>query len=472
MHELEGPLAAMRAAFFSGRPAQQAAPKEWGTFTEPPSELALAALAGQALEVLFRQHPASELTERPLLPRLGVPTVPDAARPLVRRVVANLKTDEQRRQLVWFLLARGYTLHPADWLPSAKDDWLPEAYAAWLDWARGEGGGAFAPTDPLTAENWELWLWRERRAALTALRRIEPAAARALIVEKGPGEPPDRRLQLLTILADGLTSEDSEGIVPFLKDRSPRVQRLARRLEARLAPAAELTDDDRELAEFFSLSGGIFGKPQLKAIALKTGAQRERRAALLAHVRFTALAGALRVSESALADAAARAGEDVQDLLREMLLESGSDRGLEVLRAWARTGRMRGAALAEVAVHLSAGERLGLAARAVQEEADPTFETALAALGPELGGLPLGPTHGAGLKAVFALLQELPDETPSARQFRQRPLLAGLFALGLLVEAPTAKALLERLVAAGLSPADPSLDPLRLNAALAPENSQ
>jgi len=466
MHDLEGPLAAMRAAFFSGYSARDAAPEGWNALAGQNTELALAALAGQALEIVFRPSPSAPLIERPLLPRLAAPTVPEAARPLVRRVLASLKVEDQRRQLVWFLIGRGYTLHPADWLPSAKDDWLPEPYSPWLDWARGESGGADASAEALTNETWEFWLWRERRAALTALRRTDPAGARSLILQKGPNEPPDRRLQLLSILADGLTSEDLVSLAPFLKDRSPRVQRLARRLEARIAPAANPTDDDLELAAFFSLNGGIFGKPQLKAKPLKTAAQLERRAALLAHGRFGALARALGVSEPALAEATAKAGDEVKELLRDMLLESGSDHSIEVLRTWALSGRIRGALLAEVGAYLTAEERMPLAARAAQEEADPTFETALAALGPTLGVLSLQQVRGAGLDAVFALLHEPSDESPSARQLRQRPLPASLFALGVLIETSAAETLLERVIAAGLSPADPRLEPLRLNAAL------
>src|SRR6202012_4009009 len=127
-------------AWMAGRPASEHCPQEWrGAIEGADSECALAALAGHATAVLFRPTPSAPPERRPLLPRLGLPPLPEPLRPQGRRWMAAQKRGTLiERQFIDFVAGRGYTLHPADWMPSPRDDWTPVAYAPWVDWIRGE----------------------------------------------------------------------------------------------------------------------------------------------------------------------------------------------------------------------------------------------------------------------------------------------------------------------------------------------
>jgi hypothetical protein len=115
---------------------------------------------------------------------------------------------------------------------------------------------------------------------------------------------------------------------------------------------------------------------------------------------------------------------------------------------------------------LGQADRLDLAAQVLRREADPLFRAVSRLLPAGFGALPLARLEGPGLAALLALLSGPAEETPPARQARERLLASGLFSLAMLADAPAAAALLDRLATAGLSAADPRLDPLRLNAML------
>src|SRR5262249_36505476 len=147
----------------------------------------------------FRPTAPAALAPRPLLPRLALPTLPEGARTRLRRVMATRKGGSPlHRQLIDLAAARGFAIHPADWMPAADDDWLPDFYAPWLAWVRGESGAA--PDATLSLESYDAFAWSERRAALTVLRARDPAAARAIIAAKAAAEPAERRAELVKIL--------------------------------------------------------------------------------------------------------------------------------------------------------------------------------------------------------------------------------------------------------------------------------
>ena len=56
----------------------------------------------------------------PDVPALALPTVPEAMRPLVRRILAAFKETQRKTELLDFLAARGWTTHPAEWMPAAE----------------------------------------------------------------------------------------------------------------------------------------------------------------------------------------------------------------------------------------------------------------------------------------------------------------------------------------------------------------
>jgi hypothetical protein len=468
LRELEAALGALRGAWMAGRPAAEIAPAAWREVAGAGAsgELALAAIAGQALDVAFRLRPGSPLHERPPLPRLAVPVPPDAARAIARRLMAALRDDTEKARLIGLLLARGHVMHPADWMPAADDDWLPDAYGPWLDWLRGEAASAGSS---LTEANWEEWPWRACRAELRRLRRADPAAARALIAARAPGEPAERRVQILELLAESLTEEDAPLLAAFAADRSPRTKQLARWLLARLGPGSDEATRaaEQELAGFFTLRRVLLIQ-RLEANPLTGAAARARRAALAEEVGFPGLAAALGLPEHRLLALLPPPDDEAGALLQAMAAETGSAALLPALRDRALAGALHETALDSLAARLGREERLRLATERLRRDADPQFRVPLRLAAADPGALGLKQVEGPGLAALLATVPVPPEEQPPARQARERVLAAGLLAVGLLADAGAAAALLDRFVAVGLSTADPRLDALRLNAMLVP----
>ena len=61
------------------------------------AELRLLALSGQFLGVAVTAEPPLELRVLPDIPALALPTVPEALRPLVRRILAAFKETQRKR---------------------------------------------------------------------------------------------------------------------------------------------------------------------------------------------------------------------------------------------------------------------------------------------------------------------------------------------------------------------------------------
>jgi hypothetical protein len=70
------------------------------------AELRLLALSGQFLGVAVTAEPPPELRVLPDVPALALPTVPEAMRPLVRRILAAFKETQRKTELLDFLAAR------------------------------------------------------------------------------------------------------------------------------------------------------------------------------------------------------------------------------------------------------------------------------------------------------------------------------------------------------------------------------
>src|SRR5881394_2530620 len=252
MHEVEAALANIRNAWMAGRSALEHCPAEWRGAVEGGGETALAALAGHAAAVLFRTTPSTPLEPPPLLPALALPVMAERLRPVFRRILATKNGAAPLRQLIDLVTARGYGVHPADWLPSPGDDWVPDVYAPWLDWVRAESK-AVAEAGGLTVENYSRRAWAERRVALARLRQTDPAAALSIIAAKAAAEPAERRLRLVEVLETRLSEVDASFLEGLANDRSERVQATARTFLARLGRISDGGDLAAELAEMVAL---------------------------------------------------------------------------------------------------------------------------------------------------------------------------------------------------------------------------
>jgi hypothetical protein len=99
-----------------------------------------------------------------------------------------------------------------------------------------------------------------------------------------------------------------------------------------------------------------------------------------------------------------------------------------------------------------------------------TFGTTLALMGSALGEAPLPDLLASpGYAALTSAVEAAHGDDDVRRRPADALLETMLTRVALLADAPAAVALLARLIAAGLSPADPRLDLLRLNAALTTE---
>ncbi len=478
MLEVEDQIARIRGAWMAGRAAADLTPPAWREAIGQGNgaEAALVALTGQALQVLWRPVPPA-LTPRPLLPRLASPPPPDAARSRIRRILAVRRTDAGgARALVLFLAARGYAMHPADWLPRATDDWVPALYAPWQGWMASEPEGA--PDGALTLATWDDWPATARRTLLVALRETDPAAARAIIAAKAAAEPAERRLRLLEVLEQGLSADDAPVLEAFARDRSDRVQALVRMLLARLgraedggggdpAPAQELAQELATMVELGRI-GLLKRRSQLMFRPLKTRPLENRRRELMAVVTLSALARALGVGEMDLVETVPADHARVLDAFATMVVETGS---AGAWRAFFGLTLQDPDVPAEVAAVLcrraDPGERAAMLAAVLAREASPSFDGSLAVAGDVLGAADGGfLPRSTGYRELLGLIV-----TPDQPGAPPPVAAAGLTNLGLLLDTAAARAVVADCAAAGLSAADPRLDMLFLNLALKPERA-
>jgi hypothetical protein len=315
--------------------------------------------------------------------------------------------------------------------------------------------------DGLTAESWGDHRPAAREGALIALRRRDPAAARALLEAKVDGEGAEVRLRLLNTLATKLSDADR----PFLEmlssgDRAPKVKALAASLLARLGHVAASGEDAAELAEFFEIqSKGLLRRTKtLGARTLKTPAQKLRREALLSSVDAAAFAAALQLDLDALIGMW-RWGEDqhADHAFAGMIERSGSDgavaRLLDLLSA---AGPQNVQPLLLLVPRLDSRQRDEAALRMLR--ADASFQSALSMAGGS-GRIDNVIDFPAGAKLLDGLRPQ-GDDAKSTDQSDE------LYTLGLLASNAAAHAAIAMLNAIGILSADPRLDMVRLNAAL------
>jgi hypothetical protein len=366
-------------------------------------------------------------------------------------------------------MARGRAAHPADWMPDAKDDWAPDLYAPWLDWVRAETRAAPVCDDEITVDNYEQWSWTERRKALEELRDRDPAAALAIIAARAGGEPAERRLRLIELLHIRLSEADAEYLEGLSKDRSDRVQALARALLARLGRAADTSELATELAAMVEVNtvGLIKRRTQLVLKPLKTGAQALRRRELFGLVSLAALASALNLSELQLVESAPDGPfPDVMDFA-SCVAATGADEAVRSLVEQVLASKDAPvAAVRPLAERLAPAERSAILARLMARDGD-MFETTLGIAGEAMGKAPLAAlTASTNYAILVSNVTALARGEDAGRAAATRILELLLPRIGLLLDAPGARVLLDQIAAWGLSPADPRLDMLHLNAAL------
>ena len=264
MDELSNTLAQLRAAWMAGGRAQQHCPDSWRMGEGAAAELALAALAGQALQTALRPVPGTPLAMREPLPTLALPPAPGPLRPRIRRLLAAQRG--LLRPMLIFLAARGVAMHPADWLPAKREDRLPALYAPWMDWVAAGQAPKPAPkpraADPALA------------AELAAMLEIETTGLlrrqKHLRIGKLKTAPQNARrhelfgLVTLGALAAALGLPEAElvarapaGVEPGIGDFTAMVAATGEPAQQRALFNAILEDRDCPLAAALPLSSGL-----------------------------------------------------------------------------------------------------------------------------------------------------------------------------------------------------------------------
>jgi Family of unknown function (DUF5691) len=425
------------------------------------AELRLLALSGQFLGVAVTAEPPPGLRILPDVPLLALPTVPEAQRPLTRRLLAAFKEDQRKTELLDFLAARGWTCHPAEWMPGANDEEAPDVYAPWRDWAAIAASNSAVRRqagDNLTADNWEDFWPAARKVALAALRRHDPAAARAVLEAKFAGENADVRYPLLALLATGLSDADAsflEGLAA--NDRAPKVKALAASLLGRLGKGAAAGDDIAELTGFFSvkMKGLLRRSKAIQFENVKTSAQVHRRAMLLDSVDIAAFARALTMTPQGLVDAWSwNVDRQADAALIGLVTRTGTD-SLVAQTAEAMSESDASFFLGALTPRLAPGQRAHLAERLLHTRRFSFDMAKTLAGGTARLENPLAAPAGTAL--LEALRREGAKPSDEHSEF---------YALGLIASRTAARQALERFGGAGLLQGDPRLDMLRLNAAL------
>lgn len=453
-------MGAVLTRWTMGSPAASAVPEWSAALGSDPleAELRLLALSGQFLGVAVTAEPPKGLRALPDIPRLAMPTLPDALRPLLRRILA----DDTQRDVLHFLAGRGWTTHPQDWMPDASDEDAPEVYAPWRDWAVIAASTDVSQRSTDTGLNSDTWadFWPSmRRAALGELRERDAGAARDMMEAKFPSTGAAERLGLLGLLAIGLSDADADFLRALAEgDRAPKVKALAATLLARLGRGAASNEGAVELAGFFEIRGkGLLRRT--KAIAplkTKTTAQANRRRQLFAEADMTAFATALGVAQHDVVSMWSW-NVDVQadsDLV-EMAARSASDPMIEALVDAIHRENPNSPELPLLLLpRLATTQRNALARRTLAN--GDSFLLALRIAG-GTARIDDAITASAGTALIKSLGAE--DASPTKR-------VSELHALGLITSRAGAARALERLTSTGLLGADPRLDMLRLNAAL------
>ncbi|PSJ40419.1 DUF5691 domain-containing protein [Allosphingosinicella deserti] len=464
LDDLQSALGPVLTRWTTGGMAAQAAPEEWRAAigsSGADAELALLALAGQLLGAMTVAQPTDDLGPLPDFPALPLPPVPELVRPLARRLVAATRGGGQRRSLLDFLAARGWTMHPGDWMPEANDEDIPDVYAPWRDWAAlATGDTAALPGELLSEESWNDFGPAGRAAALVRLRGDDPEAARRLLEARIGGEPADSRLRLATALGARLSDQDRSFLETLLSDRAPKVKALAATLLARLGHRGELGKDAAELAGFFTVeTRGLLRRTRIIVPrTLKTPAQRQRRQELLTRIDYPAFAAALEVDPLGAA-AMWSWGADYQadEGIAAMIAASAPD---AVVQTAVETLRNRGAEsaanLALLLPRLTEPERREVA-EALLRTRGVSFADA-ASIGAGLCRIADPMRVPAGAALLTLLIADEAGKSAAAA--------AELQALGLVASREGARRAIERLGQTGMLAADPRLDMLRLNAAL------
>lgn len=212
-------------------------PQSWHEVIKPIEQeklnLAALALASQHRMMLTTPKPPKDLKPHSSLPILAQTILPNALRPLFRRIINNTERRDSFSiaKLLYLLLEHEFVCHPADWLPAGYNTDLPPNYLLWCQWSSDQ---EVVSHEILTEENWNEWYPAERLEQLKVLRLSNANKARELIETCCSQESAEKRVNIIQTLAINLSTDDSEYLKTLRQDRSKKVATIASQYLSRL----------------------------------------------------------------------------------------------------------------------------------------------------------------------------------------------------------------------------------------------
>jgi hypothetical protein len=314
----------------------------------PAAELAALVLVGQRMR--FRRHyPPSEPSTPPPSLTTRRKIVPDAARPLMRRLVAT--DGGSASDVAAFVLADTCDRlllrpHPFD-LPRlttfirAHHDFLGAHAAAWAkrNDENEKGPSHYFDADTIDASNWTTARPAARSKFIIDMRGREPDRARELVAASFAADPAAVRVRLLDALARGLSPADVPFLESLAKDRAPSVRERAQQLLKYIPGTAAAEGRIRDLVARTKVgTAGLLRRRKTLSLelpaTLNVSFNRERRWAVdeYAGVGLDAIAAAFGLSVADMVTAAT----DDRPLLALFARQASLERRFDVLAAIVR----------------------------------------------------------------------------------------------------------------------------------------
>lgn len=165
------------------------------------------------------------------LPDLGLPRMSRDARKAFASVLSY--DDGLSPDVLQLAAARGFTVHPCDWVPDATDHpQYPDLYQPWAGWLADKGYTRYTAAVPLTQKNEHRFDREARKRAFRNLYGRDRQAAYDLLFQLSDVDEADTRYDLLNeigggALFHGCYPSDVPTLKHFLKDSSQKVRDLA-----------------------------------------------------------------------------------------------------------------------------------------------------------------------------------------------------------------------------------------------------
>jgi hypothetical protein len=270
------------------------------------------------------------------------------------RMSEKIIADRLRRPLIRLLTSKNATEHPARALARAFDrlrlrphpfdlplidafvrsnaEKLGPTAQHWADRQKPEAETqSYFDPELLDESNWMQAALSRRVAYLEERRRDDANAARALVESTWAQEEADARFRLLQVFQTGLSMSDQSFLSTLDKDRAPRVRALAARFLARLGASSENPALAACLERIKQSQSGLLRKRTTLQIELPANVKDQAASRWIlqtfADVSLGELAGAFKVTEKELIDAAAKS----DPLLLALALIATNEHRLDVL---------------------------------------------------------------------------------------------------------------------------------------------